>query len=93
MENGDPVDDRTRAWACVPLEGFIGRLAEERKGYKAVLGTEATEAERATAWGMSEMIKLVINTFYGVEASRYFEVGNTIVANCDHGRLRGSASG
>lgn len=88
MENGVAKDDRTRAWTCLPLENFIGKLADRRKHYKNLMRDAKTPDEMATAKGMSEMLKLIINTFYGVEASRYFDIGNTVVANSITARAR-----
>ncbi len=86
---GMAKDDRTRAWVGVPLEGFVGRLADRRKEYKSV-AREATadEEDRARAAGMEQLLKLSVNTTYGVLSSRFFPVGNTVVANNITARVR-----
>jgi hypothetical protein len=76
-------DSRTRAWHPVPLEGFVGRLADVRKECK----------RRAKATGSAEdqaldgSLKLMVNTLYGVMVSRFFAV-NTVVANNITARAR-----
>lgn len=66
---GEIVDTRTRAWFPVSLKGFSGRLVEMRNEVK---GTDKP---------LSEVLKLFVNSTYGVFASPYFEIGNAIVAN------------
>lgn len=82
-------DNRTRAWYGIPLEDFIGRLVDERKKYKA-MGKDDTLPldERARAKGMDTMLKLFVNTKYGVLASRFFAIGNTVLANNITARAR-----
>ncbi len=68
-------DGRSRAWVGIPLESFVGKLVEKRKEYP----------KKET---MNEMLKLVINMIYGVTASRYFVIGNTVVGNNITARAR-----
>jgi hypothetical protein len=84
-----PQDTRSRAWYGVPLEDFVGMLVDVRKKHKhrsedAALSSE----ERERSGGLSEVLKLIVNTVYGVEASRYFTVGNTILGNNITARAR-----
>lgn len=88
MVNGEARDTRTRAWVAVPLDGFIGRLYERRKFYKARKQDAETEEERLNAAGMDAMLKLTVNMVYGVLSARYFAVGNTVVANNITARAR-----
>jgi hypothetical protein len=76
--SGLAVDTRTRAWVGVPLEGFVGRLADRRKQVKASGGNA----------GLEKSIKLAINTTYGILVSRHFNIGNTVVANNITARAR-----
>jgi hypothetical protein len=85
---GDVHDDRTRAWYRLPLEGFVGKLADRRKHYKDLARTSTNEGERARATGMDALLKLSVNMVYGVLAARYFPVGNTVVANNITARAR-----
>jgi hypothetical protein len=62
-------DRRTRAWFGVPLEGFVGRLVDARR------------SRGRGRPGLDSILKLFINTTYGVLASRYFSIGNTVLAN------------
>jgi hypothetical protein len=82
-------DDRTRAWYGVPLERFVGKLADERKQMKA-RGKNLTlpDDERARAAGLDGLLKLLVNTVYGVLASRYFTIGNTVLGNNITARAR-----
>jgi hypothetical protein len=87
-KNGNVKDDRSRDWAAVPLEGFVGRLADLRQAFKARKGLAATPEERSHCEGMDATLKLTVNTVYGVLASRFFPVGNTVLANNITGRAR-----
>lgn len=71
------LDTRTRAWYGVELENFIGKLVSTRN-----------ELKKSKATAKQTVLKLFINTTYGVLASPYFDVGNTIVANNITGRAR-----
>jgi hypothetical protein len=85
---GSRQDRRTRAWYGLPLEGFIGRLADERKACKARAKAAAAADEKARWEGLGTVLKQVINTFYGDTASRYFAMGNTVLANNITARAR-----
>jgi hypothetical protein len=87
--SGSPVDTRCRAWYGVPLEGFVGRLVDERREQKKfVKDSGLSEVERSQAKGMDNLLKLMVNTVYGVMASRYFPIGNTVVGNNITARAR-----
>ena len=62
-------DRRTRAWFGVPLDGFVGRLVDARR------------SRGRGRPGLDSILKLFINTTYGVLASRHFSIGNTVLAN------------
>jgi hypothetical protein len=82
-------DDRTRAWFEIPLKDFIGRLVEERRKYKTRAKDEnLSEPDRIEAKGLDLLLKLMVNTVYGVLASPHFQVGNTILANNITARAR-----
>src|SRR5262249_35266285 len=68
LKAGAAEDTRTRAWYDVPLEDFVGRLADERGPAKAAGNT-----------GLDGVLKLLVNTAYGVLASRHFAIGNTVL--------------
>jgi hypothetical protein len=86
---GTARDSRTRAWVGVPLDGFVGRLADRRKHLKAVArDANASEDDRRRASGMEQLLKLTINTTFGVLGSRFFPVGNTVVGNNITARAR-----
>jgi hypothetical protein len=86
---GKGVDNRTRAWYEIPLELFIGKLVDERKRFKKMAKDESvSEEERTQAKALDGMLKLLVNTVYGVLASPHFAVGNTIVANNITARAR-----
>eukprot|EP00607_Mallomonas_marina_P006348 CAMPEP_0182426788 /NCGR_PEP_ID=MMETSP1167-20130531/13305_1 /TAXON_ID=2988 /ORGANISM="Mallomonas Sp, Strain CCMP3275" /LENGTH=600 /DNA_ID=CAMNT_0024608473 /DNA_START=92 /DNA_END=1891 /DNA_ORIENTATION=- len=80
-------DDRTRAWCEVPLSGIIKPLLNERKRLKQ---EGAKHPEKAGLYKNKQLfVKLIINTIYGVMASGFFSVGNSIVANNITGKARG----
>jgi DNA polymerase family B len=81
------VDTRTRAWCGVPIEGFVGKLVEERKALKMqVRSAEGEKRSRLDA--QQNGLKLLINTLYGTLASPYFSIGNTVIANNITARAR-----
>ena len=70
------VDERNLSWYGLPLGGYVTPLAEKRAAVKH------------TDKPLSDNLKLQINTLYGVIASPYFPIGNTVVANVITGRAR-----
>jgi hypothetical protein len=83
------VDERSRAWYGVPLAGFVGKLKADRERLKKVAGdSEQSDEDRKRAGGMQEYIKLILNSLYGVMASRHFPISNTVVANNITARAR-----
>lgn len=84
------VDTRTRAWVGIPISDFIGPLVnarnEVKKLKKRLTGDNATELAQVTA--KDAALKLFVNTLYGVLASPYFPIGNTVVANNITARAR-----
>ena len=81
-KNGDAVDNRSRAYFPYPLEIFIGRLADARKQVKSARNKlRDTEAEYKRLDAIQNFYKLVCNTTYGVLASIYFNVSDTVVSN------------
>ncbi|RCJ24304.1 hypothetical protein A6770_28465 [Nostoc minutum NIES-26] len=88
-KHGHSRDTRTRCWVGLPLEDFIGKLVNERNRLKKLKKSEsATEDERTLADAKQAALKLFINTAYGIIASPYFSVGNTVVANNITARAR-----
>jgi hypothetical protein len=81
-------DNRPRSWTGVPLEGFIGKLADERQRIKEQRRTTSDTGEQRRLDGLQTVLKLLVNTLYGVLASRHFRIGNTILANTITGRAR-----
>jgi hypothetical protein len=81
--SGNIRDSRTKTWFAVPLEDFVGRLADRRKHYKA----QAKKGDKQAA-GMDFLLKLTVNMVYGIMAARYFPVGNTVMANNITARAR-----
>jgi hypothetical protein len=82
-------DERTRAWLPVPLEQFIGPLVDERNRLKAKKNeTGLSPDEKARYTGLCSMYKLLVNTLFGDLASRFFPIGNVVVANNITARAR-----
>jgi hypothetical protein len=81
-------DHRPRSWVGVPLEGFIGKLAAERQRLKEQRRATSDTGEQRRLDGLQTVLKLLVNTLYGVLASRHFRIGNTILANTITGRAR-----
>jgi hypothetical protein len=86
---GHVRDTRTRAWYGVPLEGFVGLLVDRRLELKARKKDPAlTPDERRQAECLDNVLKIFVNTLYGDLASRFFAVGNVVLANNITARAR-----
>jgi hypothetical protein len=81
-------DGRTRSWVGIPIEGFIGRLVEERTRLKKLSKSENVPEKRRGLDARQNALKLFINTLYGDLASPFFTIGNTVVANNITARAR-----
>lgn len=68
-------DTRTRKWYRLSLESYIGRLVDWRNECKS-LGASDPNMK-----ALSNVLKLVINSTYGVLASVYFQESNSVIAN------------
>jgi hypothetical protein len=77
--NGKPSDS---PWYGLHIGGFIDPLLKYRGELK---GTKDIDP---VSGALDKMIKLLVNTTYGVIASGYFEVGNVTVANLITDRAR-----
>ena len=81
-KDGLPVDNRTKVWCSIPVENFISPLLEARNKTKADKTNQQLSTEkREQAAAKDYCLKLLINTLYGVFASPFFSIGNTVVAN------------
>lgn len=86
-KHNQAIDTRTRAWYGLELESFIGKLVNERNKLKQLKKTLVGD-ELAMVDAKQESLKLFVNTTYGVIASPYFSVGNTVVGNNITARAR-----
>lgn len=80
-ETQSTVDTRTRHWYKLPLENFIGTLVNERKRIKGEAKNASTAQERDTLMAKQQILKLIINVFYGICTSPFFSTGNAVLAN------------
>jgi len=76
-------EKRPTHWYAVPLEEFIGKLVDTRGKLKK----QGKEGDNNAA-SKQQILKLFINTLYGVFASPYFSIGNAILANNITARAR-----
>jgi hypothetical protein len=88
-------DKRSRKWTKIGLNDFFEPLIEKRKELKQrikILEKDSKnpqiQEEVNQLKGLEQMVKLISNTVYGVLASPYFNIGNTIIANTITGRAR-----
>jgi hypothetical protein len=88
LDTGSAQDHRPRDWYGVPLEDFVGRLADQRQHYKKQQRETDDPDEKHRLDGLQTVLKLMINTLYGDLTSRHFPIGNTILANNITGRAR-----
>jgi hypothetical protein len=88
LDTGSAQDHRPRDWYGVPLEDFVGRLADQRQHLKGQQKATADPDEKRRLDGLQTVLKLMINTLYGDFTSRHFAVGNTVLGNNITGRAR-----
>jgi hypothetical protein len=82
-------DRRSRKWVGLSLADFVGRLAARRKDAKSRSKDPTLSDDERNRWaGLDHVLKLIVNTVYGVLASRHFRVGNTVLANNITARAR-----
>jgi hypothetical protein len=77
------IDKRSKKWCRIPLKNLITPLIEKRQQIKSTIkdDTNLSLENRGKLEGLQQMIKLIINTCYGIISSQYHDVGNTILAN------------
>ena len=81
---GRIIDKRTRAWFSVPLEDVFGKIIDTRNQLKSEAkeaNAEGKHEDYLKLNGRQEALKLFVNTGYGVLASPYFSIGNTVIGN------------
>jgi hypothetical protein len=88
LDTGSAQDQRPRFWYGVPLEDFVGRLADQRQRLKGQQRQTEDPDEKRRLDGLQTVLKLTINTLYGDLTSRHFTIGNTVLANNITGRAR-----
>jgi hypothetical protein len=76
------IDNRYRGWCRVSIGDFIKPLVEKR------LEVKKLAKDDPKLKGLDTILKLFINTLYGVIASPYFPIGNTVIANNITARAR-----
>jgi hypothetical protein len=88
-------DSRTRKWVGLSLNDFIGKLVDIRKSLKKGVIPEGLKVpggtDKESLKSLQNGLKLFINTTYGVSASVYFQVSNTVLANNITARARRGA--
>jgi hypothetical protein len=90
---GGTTDTRTTAWIGINIGDFISPLVRRRGEIKTQLKEEKAKSnpdadQISHLEGLDSILKLVINTLYGVLASPFFPIGNTVVANNITARAR-----
>lgn len=74
-------DKRTRKWFGYPLKRFITPLLDKRKELKELMKNTKNTSEKGELNNKQTYVKLMINTLYGVFASQFFRLGNTVLAD------------
>jgi hypothetical protein len=88
LKTQNVMDIRDRSWVAIPLNNFFLPLISQRSELKKKLKEGKGNIQELSEWkGLQEMLKLICNTVYGVLASSYFDIGNTIVPFKEGNRL------
>ncbi len=75
-------DNRNKSWWGYSLGNIIDPLYNARKELKGKSKDPSiSDEERIAANGKQELLKLGMNTLYGVLVSPYFRIGNVVVGN------------
>lgn len=92
-ENGRVDDTRTLKNFHVPFEGLFGITADRRNNLKAeAKGLAQSDPDKTIRLNaLQNTLKLFNNAGYGVLASPYFPIGNTVIANKITGTIRRAA--
>lgn len=97
VENQSIIDKRSRKWTYVKLNQFFDPLIQKRidikKEIKNLSSKQCSEQEIQhieELKALEAIIKLISNTVYGIIASPYFNIGNTILANNITAKARNS---
>lgn len=80
------TDTRSRYWTSIPLSIFMEPWRKVRQSLKECAKNDDALSLQYKA--RQEVVKLYINTCYGILASPYFSVGNTVLANSITGNAR-----
>lgn len=78
-------DGRPREWTGIPLKNIIKPLREKREKLKQQIKNNINVKQNNA---LQEQYKLILNSIYGVLASPYFEIGNTVLSNNITARAR-----
>ena len=81
VENQGLMDKRTIKWFAFPINIFIDPLLEKRNFLKKMYKNEKNPERKKDLFSQQNSVKLMINTLYGVFASKYFKIGNTVLAD------------
>ena len=78
-------DTRPRLWTGIHLGRLFTPLKTYRKEAKQKIANGINVEENKA---LEQLVKLIINTIYGVISSRYFDISNVIVSNNTTARAR-----
>lgn len=81
-------DTRSRKWTTINLSLLMNPLLTERKKYKAKMNQSQNETDKIFYKNKQLFYKRIINTIYGVFASVYYSVSNSVLANVITARAR-----
>lgn len=81
-------DKRSRKWFGFAISKFISPLLSHRKKLKAEMKSAINQLIKSQLNSEQTSVKLLINTLYGVIASKLFHIGNTVVGNNITARAR-----
>jgi hypothetical protein len=83
-KDGHVCDSRTYAWYAVPMKDIVDttiNLRSQWKKKKSEADSIGDKQAKFRADGKQKFLKLFNNTIYGVIASPFFAIGNSLLAN------------
>ena len=81
VNRSNKPEDQIFDWVGISIGDYINPLIAERKRVKEQMKVEKDEERKSQLHGLQTSLKLSINTLYGCLSSRFFRIGNSVLAD------------